>query len=167
MPLCWQSIPSRTPHRTASADFESRADRATTVRRLPRTLQPAGQWRFHPQLASGFASTGGDPDSLFIPDDYEWGLRAPRAPGYVVENAARRQLERKLTHLEDGTIAVCGPQGAGKTTLLEQSVEKAGNPLCGGLSMSAFQVVPRFDGTDQLQKVGARLITKGGEQVVS
>jgi hypothetical protein len=69
---------------------------------------------------------GDDPDSLFIPDDYDWGLRAPRAPGYVVENGARRQLERKLSHLEDGTIAVCGPRGAGKTTLLEQSVKKAG-----------------------------------------
>ncbi|MET7988517.1 hypothetical protein [Streptomyces sp. NPDC005281] len=69
---------------------------------------------------------GDDPDSLFIPDDYEWGLRAPRAPGYIVENGARRQLERKLTHLEDGTIAVCGPRGAGKTTLLEQCVKKAG-----------------------------------------
>ncbi|XVV39734.1 hypothetical protein ACQPXT_40720 (plasmid) [Streptomyces sp. CA-100214] len=69
---------------------------------------------------------GDDPDSLFIPDDYEWGLRAPRAPGFVIENAARRQLERKLTHLEDGTIAVCGPRGAGKSTLLEQCVKKAG-----------------------------------------
>jgi Cdc6-like AAA superfamily ATPase len=69
---------------------------------------------------------GDDPDSLFIPEDYDWGLRAPRAPGYVVENGARRQLERKLSHIEDGTIAVCGPRGAGKTTLLEQSVKKAG-----------------------------------------
>ncbi|WP_329028174.1 hypothetical protein [Streptomyces sp. NBC_00690] len=69
---------------------------------------------------------GDDPDSLFIPDDFEWGLRAPRAPGYIVENGARRQLERKLTQLEDGTIAVCGPRGAGKTTLLEQCVKKAG-----------------------------------------
>ncbi|MFJ2007759.1 hypothetical protein [Streptomyces chartreusis] len=69
---------------------------------------------------------GDDPDSLFIPDDYDWGLRAPRAPGFIVENGARRQLERKLSHIEDGTIAVCGPRGAGKTTLLEQSVKKAG-----------------------------------------
>ncbi|MEU2800917.1 hypothetical protein [Streptomyces sp. NPDC007117] len=69
---------------------------------------------------------GDDPDSLFIPDDYEWGLRAPRAPGFIIENGARRQLERKLTHLEDGTIAVCGPRGAGKSTLLEQCVKKAG-----------------------------------------
>lgn len=69
---------------------------------------------------------GDDPDSLFIPEVYEWGLRSPRDPDYVVENGARRQLERKLSHMEDGTIAVCGPRGAGKTTLLEQSVEKAG-----------------------------------------
>ncbi|MFJ9041912.1 hypothetical protein ACIRF8_35850 [Streptomyces sp. NPDC102406] len=69
---------------------------------------------------------GDDPDSLFIPDDYEWGLRAPRAPGFIIENGARRQLERKLTQLEDGTIAVCGPRGAGKSTLLEQCVKKAG-----------------------------------------
>ncbi|WNO70149.1 hypothetical protein [Streptomyces sp. AM8-1-1] len=69
---------------------------------------------------------GDDPDSLFVPEDYDWGLRAPRAPGYIVENGARRQLERKLSHIEDGTIAVCGPRGAGKTTLLEQSVKKAG-----------------------------------------
>ncbi|WP_409239418.1 hypothetical protein [Streptomyces sp. PA5.6] len=69
---------------------------------------------------------GEDPDSLFIPEGYELGMRAPRSPGFVVENAARRQLERKLSHIEDGTIAVCGPRGAGKTTLLEQTVEKAG-----------------------------------------
>ncbi|MEV4039917.1 hypothetical protein [Streptomyces umbrinus] len=69
---------------------------------------------------------GDDPDSLFIPDNFDWGLRAPRAPGFIVENGARRQLERKLAHIEDGTIAVCGPRGAGKTTLLEQCVKKAG-----------------------------------------
>ncbi|MFF5090316.1 hypothetical protein [Streptomyces niveus] len=69
---------------------------------------------------------GEDPDSLFIPDNYDWGLRAPRAPGFVVENGARRQLESKLAHIEDGTIAVCGPRGAGKTTLLDQCAKKAG-----------------------------------------
>lgn len=69
---------------------------------------------------------GDDPDSLFIPDHFEWGLRAPRESLFFVENGARRQLERKLSHIEDGTIAVCGPRGAGKTTLLEQSVKKAG-----------------------------------------
>lgn len=69
---------------------------------------------------------GDDPDSLFIPDDYEIGLRALRVPGFVVENGAARQLQRKLTQMIDGTIAVCGPRGAGKTTLLEQCVERAG-----------------------------------------
>ncbi|WP_328786098.1 hypothetical protein OHT68_49080 (plasmid) [Streptomyces canus] len=69
---------------------------------------------------------GDDPDSLFIPDHFEWGLRAPREPLFFVENGARRQLERKLSHIADGTIAVCGPRGVGKTTLLDQSVKKAG-----------------------------------------
>ncbi|MFE5160010.1 hypothetical protein ACFRNT_16100 [Streptomyces sp. NPDC056697] len=87
-------------------------------------LQVEGTGRVVPQLV--LHMLGDDPDSLFIPDDYDWGLRAPRAPGYVVENGARRQLERKLSHIEDGTIAVCGPRGAGKTTLLEQCVKKAG-----------------------------------------
>ncbi|WP_210582078.1 orc1/cdc6 family replication initiation protein [Streptomyces sp. GESEQ-4] len=67
---------------------------------------------------------GDDPDSVFIPGDYE-GLRAPRAPGYLIENAAFDQLKRKLAHIEDGTIAVCGPRGVGKTTLLEQCVKQA------------------------------------------
>ncbi len=67
---------------------------------------------------------GEDPDSLFIPGDYE-GLRAPRDPGYVIDTKASKQLQRKLTHIQDGTIAVCGPRGAGKTTLLQQRVLKA------------------------------------------
>ncbi|MFG2284502.1 P-loop NTPase fold protein [Streptomyces sp. NPDC048595] len=67
---------------------------------------------------------GDDPDSLFIPDSYQ-GLRAPRAPAYIVDNEATRHLKRKLAQIEYGTIAVCGPRGAGKTTLLEQSVEAA------------------------------------------
>ncbi|MFJ5839817.1 hypothetical protein ACIQGO_24175 [Streptomyces shenzhenensis] len=87
-------------------------------------LEAEGTGRVVPELVHHML--GDDPDSLFIPDDYDWGLRAPRAPGFVVENGARRQLERKLSHIEDGTIAVCGPRGAGKTTLLEQVVKKAG-----------------------------------------
>ncbi|MGW6016064.1 hypothetical protein [Streptomyces sp. NPDC055210] len=67
---------------------------------------------------------GDDPESLFIPDRHE-GLSAPRDPGYVVENGAARQLQRKLKHIQDGTIAVCGPRGAGKTTLLQQCVDRA------------------------------------------
>lgn len=38
---------------------------------------------------------GDDPDSLFIPDRFEWGLRAPREALFVIENGSRRQLERK------------------------------------------------------------------------
>ncbi|RSO09254.1 hypothetical protein DMH18_17570 [Streptomyces sp. WAC 06783] len=67
---------------------------------------------------------GDDPDSVFIPDDYA-GLRAPRAPDEIVENEAFRQMSRKLTHIEYGTIAVCGPRGSGKTTLLEHCVASA------------------------------------------
>lgn len=91
-------------------------------RSLGRKLQREGTGPVVAQLVRHML--GDDPGSLFIPDDYEWGLRALRAPGHVVENGARRQLERKLAHLEDGTIAVCGPRGAGKTTLLEQCVKK-------------------------------------------
>ncbi|MFD6294079.1 hypothetical protein ACFWFU_04560 [Streptomyces sp. NPDC060235] len=68
---------------------------------------------------------GDDPDSLFIPDRFEWGLGAPRDSVFFVENGARRQLERKLKHMQDGTIAVCGPRGAGKTTLLKHAVQEA------------------------------------------
>ncbi|MFJ5802980.1 hypothetical protein [Streptomyces decoyicus] len=67
---------------------------------------------------------GDDPDSLFIPGSYQ-GLRAPRAPAYIVDNEATRQLKRKLAQIEYGTIAVCGPRGVGKSTLLEQSVDAA------------------------------------------
>ncbi|NYI05540.1 hypothetical protein [Allostreptomyces psammosilenae] len=67
---------------------------------------------------------GEDPDSLFIPGSYD-GLRAPRAPGYVIVNGAARKLQRKISQVEYGTIAVCGPRGAGKTTLLEQCVKDA------------------------------------------
>ncbi|GGV51382.1 hypothetical protein GCM10010245_81010 [Streptomyces spectabilis] len=68
---------------------------------------------------------GEDPDSLFIPGSYE-GLKAPRDPDYVVKTRASERLQRKLTHIQDGTIAVCGPRGAGKTTLLQRCVGRAG-----------------------------------------
>ncbi|MFJ3594870.1 P-loop NTPase fold protein [Streptomyces sp. NPDC090231] len=68
---------------------------------------------------------GPDPDSLFIPDGHD-GLRTPRARNYLVDTEASGHLKRKLSHLEDGTVAVCGPRGAGKTTLLEQQVTTAG-----------------------------------------
>ncbi|WP_326680934.1 hypothetical protein [Streptomyces sp. NBC_01237] len=68
---------------------------------------------------------GPDPDSVFMPDGHD-GLRTPRARAYLVDTKASGHLKRKLSHLEDGTIAVCGPRGAGKTTLLEQQVDTAG-----------------------------------------
>jgi hypothetical protein len=67
---------------------------------------------------------GEDPDSVYVPSHAD-GLRAPRAPDYVVSNSAMKQLKRKLDHIEDGTIAVCGPRGTGKSTLLEACVEDA------------------------------------------
>ncbi|MFD8779225.1 P-loop NTPase fold protein [Streptomyces sp. NPDC059916] len=67
---------------------------------------------------------GDDPDSVYIPSGTD-GLRAPRAPGYIVSNSAMKQLKRKLAHIEDGTIAVCGPRGTGKSTLLEACVNDA------------------------------------------
>ncbi|MFI8793913.1 P-loop NTPase fold protein [Streptomyces sp. NPDC055105] len=68
---------------------------------------------------------GEDPDSLFVSQGTSQGLRAPRAPGYVVRTEAMEQLHRKLNHLDEGTIAVCGPRGVGKSTLLESATEDA------------------------------------------
>lgn len=68
---------------------------------------------------------GEDPDSLFIPQGTSKGLRAPRAPGFAVPTEAMEQLQRKLSHLDEGTIAVCGPRGVGKSTLLENATEQA------------------------------------------
>ncbi|MGW7453942.1 hypothetical protein [Streptomyces sp. NPDC054787] len=66
---------------------------------------------------------GDDPDSLFIPDGDD--ALGTRDTDTVVETEARRQLDRKLAHLKDGTIAVSGPRGSGKTTLLETSAQRA------------------------------------------
>ncbi|MGW3865766.1 hypothetical protein ACWEDZ_30405 [Streptomyces sp. NPDC005047] len=68
---------------------------------------------------------GEDPDSLFVPQGTSKGLRAPRAPGFAVKTQAMEQLQRKLNHLDEGTIAVCGPRGVGKSTLLENATEQA------------------------------------------
>ncbi|MER6522615.1 hypothetical protein ABT246_38015 [Streptomyces sp. NPDC001553] len=66
---------------------------------------------------------GDDPDSLFIPDsDDLLSLRDPKA---VIETEARRQLDRKLDHIREGTIALSGPRGSGKTTLLKSTAAKA------------------------------------------
>lgn len=68
---------------------------------------------------------GEDPDSLFVPQGTSKGLRAPRAPGFDVPTEAMEQLQRKLLHLDEGTIAVCGPRGVGKSTLLKNATEQA------------------------------------------
>ncbi|MEU0660696.1 P-loop NTPase fold protein [Streptomyces lavendulocolor] len=68
---------------------------------------------------------GEDPDSLFIPQGTSKGLRAPRAPGFSIPTEAMEQLQRKLSHLDEGTIAVCGPRGVGKSTLLENAADQA------------------------------------------
>lgn len=68
---------------------------------------------------------GEDPDSLFVPQGTSKGLRAPRAPGFAVPTVAMEQLQRKLSHLDEGTIAVCGPRGVGKSTLLENAADQA------------------------------------------
>ncbi|WP_052412452.1 P-loop NTPase family protein [Streptomyces mutabilis] len=67
---------------------------------------------------------GEDPDSLLITDNYD-GLRSPRGRGYVVDSAPTLLLRRKLSQIDAGTVAVCGPRGAGKTTLLETCVQEA------------------------------------------
>ncbi|NEA77760.1 hypothetical protein G3I30_01230 [Actinospica acidiphila] len=68
---------------------------------------------------------GDDPDSLFVPQGTSTGLRAPRAPGFAIPTEAMEQLQRKLSHLDEGTIAVCGPRGVGKSTLLENAADQA------------------------------------------
>ncbi|MGW0292051.1 hypothetical protein [Streptomyces tuirus] len=64
------------------------------------------------------ALMGTDPHSVLLPGSFD-GLRSATGAGWVVANDASRQLERKLSILEGGTIAVCGPRGVGKTTLLQ------------------------------------------------
>lgn len=68
---------------------------------------------------------GEDPDSLLLTETTV-GLRAARSPRYVVESTAMQQLKRKMSQIDGGTIAVCGPRGAGKSTLLENAVARAG-----------------------------------------
>ncbi len=66
------------------------------------------------------ALMGTDPHSVLLPGSFD-GLRSATGAGWVVANDASRQLERKLSILEGGTIAVCGPRGVGKTTLLQSA----------------------------------------------
>ncbi|WP_145504063.1 P-loop NTPase fold protein [Streptomyces sp. CFMR 7] len=70
------------------------------------------------------ALLGDDPDSLLVSDSFD-GLRSSRNRAYRIDNAALQTLTRKLSHMDSGTIAVCGPRGAGKSTLLETTVDRA------------------------------------------
>lgn len=67
---------------------------------------------------------GDDPDSLLVSESFD-GLRSPRSKAYRVDNVALRTLTRRLSYMDSGTIAVCGPRGAGKSTLLETTVSRA------------------------------------------
>ncbi|WP_405652215.1 hypothetical protein [Streptomyces sp. NBC_00019] len=67
------------------------------------------------------ALLGDDPHSVLLPDNFD-GLRVTQTQGYLVPSGAALDLKRKLSILEGGTIAVCGPRGAGKTTLLENAL---------------------------------------------
>ncbi|MFE7448427.1 P-loop NTPase fold protein [Streptomyces griseus] len=67
---------------------------------------------------------GDDPDSLLVSDSFD-GLRSPRSRAYRIDNAALQTLTRKLSYMDSGTVAVCGPRGAGKSTLLETTVDRA------------------------------------------
>lgn len=69
------------------------------------------------------ALMGEDPHSALLPGSYE-GLRSPSGEGWVVDSTAMRQLQHKLSILEGGTVAVCGPRGAGKTTLLQSAARQ-------------------------------------------
>ncbi|MFD8578437.1 hypothetical protein ACFV1H_24270 [Streptomyces virginiae] len=68
-----------------------------------------------PRILQAFL--GDDPDELLMADSYD-GLRSSHSNRYVVDGAATEKLERKISQMDGGTIAVCGPRGAGKTTLL-------------------------------------------------
>ncbi|MFJ7419680.1 hypothetical protein ACIQXD_13855 [Streptomyces uncialis] len=66
------------------------------------------------------ALLGDDPYSVLMPDNYK-GLRAAQDRDYVVPGNAAAVLERKLSMLDGGTVALSGPRGVGKTTLLENA----------------------------------------------
>ena len=62
---------------------------------------------------------GEDHDSLLLATEYE-GLRSPRDNRWLIDNAALRQLLRKINQIDGGTIAISGPRGVGKTSLLRK-----------------------------------------------
>ncbi|MBA6437481.1 P-loop NTPase fold protein [Streptomyces sp. GMR22] len=66
---------------------------------------------------------GDDQDSLLSVEEHD-GLKDAHNPRYVVPTQAERQLRQKMTQIDGGTIAVCGPRGAGKSTLLRLCTDK-------------------------------------------
>lgn len=95
--------------------------RYLTARRWATELETTGV----PQVAKQVidALMGEDPHSALLPGSYE-GLRSPNGEGWVVDSHAMQQLQHKLSILEGGTVAVCGPRGAGKTTLLQSAARQ-------------------------------------------
>ncbi|MER5584826.1 hypothetical protein ABT090_24765 [Streptomyces asoensis] len=63
------------------------------------------------------ALLGEDPHSVLMYDSAQ-GLRARKVDNFFVLSAAGKQLARKLSLLDGGTIALSGPRGSGRTTLL-------------------------------------------------
>ncbi|WP_143589804.1 hypothetical protein [Streptomyces africanus] len=63
------------------------------------------------------ALLGDDPHSVLMYDSYQ-GLRARADAQFFVLSKCGRQLARKLSLIDGGTIALSGPRGSGKTTLL-------------------------------------------------
>ncbi|MGW7719793.1 P-loop NTPase fold protein [Streptomyces chartreusis] len=95
--------------------------RYRTSRHWDSELQTNGVPRVATQVID--ALMGEDPHSALLPGSYE-GLRSPNGEGWVVNSAAMEQLQHKLSILEGGTVAVCGPRGAGKTTLLDSAARQ-------------------------------------------
>jgi Cdc6-like AAA superfamily ATPase len=96
-------------------------DARRAAKRWEDNLQVIGIQRVALQVIE--ALMGIDPHSVLLPGSFD-GLRSATGDRWVVASDASRQLERKLSILEGGTIAVCGPRGVGKTTLLESAAGK-------------------------------------------
>ncbi|MFF7791213.1 hypothetical protein [Streptomyces sp. NPDC007991] len=71
------------------------------------------------------ALLGDDPHSVLMYDSYQ-GLRARDDAQFFVLSRCGRQLARKLSLIDGGTIALSGPRGSGKTTLLRAAPDLLG-----------------------------------------
>ncbi|MHC3471926.1 hypothetical protein ACYF6T_24960 [Streptomyces sp. 7R007] len=66
---------------------------------------------------------GEDAGTLLVTSAHE-GLSSPRHRSYFVGIGPAVELERKMSQLSGGAIALSGPRGVGKTTLMEHSVRE-------------------------------------------